>query len=81
MSKVCISCGMPMEKPGHFPLDDERKDFCLHCSREDGTMKSYHEALAGMSDFIVRTQGQDAATALEMARSHMAKMPAWKEQS
>ena len=81
MSKVCVSCGMPMEKPEHYPLEDESKDFCLHCAREDGSMKSYDEALAGMSEFIVRTQGLDQEAARDMARFHMSRMPAWRDRS
>ncbi|MBW1723446.1 MAG: zinc ribbon domain-containing protein [Deltaproteobacteria bacterium] len=79
MSKRCIACGMPMEKPEDFPMGDESKDYCVHCARPDGTMKSYEEALAGMTQFMVRTQGLDESVAQDAARNMMAKLPAWKD--
>ena len=81
MVRKCISCGMPLEKAEHFPLGDESKEWCVYCARPDGSLKSYDEALAGMSDFIVQTQGLDPEAAREAARSLMATMPAWKEMS
>lgn len=78
MSKKCISCGMPMEKPEDFPQGDSTRDYCLHCARPDGSMKSYDEALAGMTAFIVGTQGLDEGAARETAKNLMATMPAWQ---
>ena len=79
MSKMCIACGMPMEKPEGFAMGDESKDYCVHCARPDGSMRSYEEALAGMSQFIIKTQGLDDGAARDAARSMMAKLPAWKD--
>ena len=78
MSKVCISCGMPMNKPEDFAAGDEAKDYCVHCARADGSLKSYKEALVGMTNFIVQTQGLDESAAGEAAKAMMAKMPAWQ---
>lgn len=80
MYKTCISCGMPLQKPQDFPLKDESKNYCVHCARPDGSMKSYDEALTGMTQFIVKTQGLDKDIARNAARNMMAKMPAWKKQ-
>lgn len=77
--KLCIACGMPMSKPSDYPLGDESKTFCVHCARPDGSMQTYEEKLAGMSDFIVKTQGLDAKIARSTAQATMAKLPAWKE--
>ena len=79
MAENCISCGMPLEKAEDYPLGDTSKDYCVHCARPDGSLKSYDEALAGMSAFMVRTQGLDEDAAREAARAHMARMLAWKE--
>lgn len=79
MGKTCISCGMPLEKPKDFPLGDESKNYCVHCARPDGSLKSYDEALVGMTQFIVNTQGLDKDAARDVARSMMAKLPAWKK--
>ena len=78
MEKRCISCGMPMTRPEEFAAGDTSKDYCVHCARSDGSMKSYDEALIGMTGFIVQTQGLDESAAREAARALMAKMPAWK---
>jgi hypothetical protein len=69
-----------MRKPEDFPLQDETKDYCVHCARVDGSMQSYGERLAGMADFIVRTQGLDGGVALDVARDLMSRLPAWAGQ-
>lgn len=79
MATECISCGMPMEKAEDFPNGDMTKEFCVHCASEDGTMKSYDEALVGMTGFIVHSQGLDETAARAMARTMMAKLPAWRD--
>ncbi len=79
MEKQCISCGMPLRKAEDYPLGDRSRDYCVHCARPDGSLKSYQEALAGMSAFIVRTQGLTEAAAREAARGLMAGMPAWRD--
>ena len=76
--KICIACGMPMNSPADFAMNDESKDYCLHCARPDGSMQSYDEKLAGMTDFIIKTQGLDATVARSSAQYMMATLPAWK---
>jgi hypothetical protein len=70
---------MPMDRPEQFPRGDTTKDWCVHCARADGTLKSYDEALVGMTGFIVKTQGLDEVAAREAARTMMATLPAWKD--
>jgi hypothetical protein len=41
-------------------------------------MKSYEEALTGMTGFLVKTQGFDQHAARKAAAGMMAEMPAWK---
>ena len=41
-------------------------------------MQSYEEKLAGMAEFIVRTQGLNKDAALGSAKNIMAQLPAWK---
>ncbi len=77
MKKLCISCGMPMEKSEDFASQDLSKDYCVHCARPDGSMRSYEEALVGFSAFIVKTQGLDPAAARAAAKNLLAQMPAW----
>lgn len=78
MLKTCIACGMPMKEPGDYPLGDESKDYCVHCAHPDGTMQTYDEKLASLSNFIVKTQGLDKSVAVSAASAMMATLPAWK---
>lgn len=77
--KVCISCGMPMKKASEFAGGDTGKDYCVHCAHADGSMQSFEEKKAGMTDFIMRTQGFDEKAAALIAESNMKKLPAWKK--
>jgi hypothetical protein len=77
-NKKCVSCGMPLRSAEDHALGDTSKSYCLHCARPDGTLKSYDEALAGMSGFLRTTQGLDEGVARKMAAEMMAKMPAWQ---
>lgn len=77
--KVCIACGMPMRKKEEFAMGDELKDYCCYCANEDGSMRSYEQAVKGMSAFIVQTQGVDSEVAEKLAVDMLAELPAWKD--
>lgn len=70
-----------MEKDEDFPLGDRTKDYCVHCAAADGSMQGYEERLAGMTSFIVATQGLDERAARRAAATAMARLPAWKARS
>ena len=76
--KICISCGMPMREKEEYPAGDTTKDYCVYCAREDGTLKSYDEMKAGMTGFIMRTQGFEREVAEKLAVETMLKQPAWQ---
>ena len=78
-AKRCIACGMPMNKPEEFANGDTTLDYCFHCAREDGSMRSYDETLEGMTWFMTQSQGIDQVAARETARDMMAQLPAWKD--
>ncbi len=67
-----------MAKPEDHAMGDVGKDYCLYCARPDGTMKSYEEALVGMTHFAAQSQGLSLDAAREVARGMMAELPAWK---
>jgi hypothetical protein len=67
-----------MTKTDEFAMNDERKDYYVHCAREDGTMKSFEEAKASMTGFIIKTQGLAYEAAESAALSAMKKLPAWQ---
>ncbi len=73
----CISCGMPMKTPSEFAMNDTAKDYCAHCARPDGSMKSFEEQKESLAGFVVKTQGLDKTVAVKTAESMMRKLPAW----
>ncbi len=81
MSKQCVACGMPMDKPADFAAGDGARDYCCHCARPDGSMQSYEERLESMAGFISRTRGLDETAARHAARAIMDDLPAWKDPS
>lgn len=76
--KMCIACGMPMEDVKDFAMGDKEKDYCIHCTRPDGSMQSYDEKLDSLTNFIIRTQGLAEQAARTVAQGMMVKLPAWK---
>jgi hypothetical protein len=72
---------MPLRSNEDHAGADASKDYCRHCARPDGSMKSYDEALEGMTGFLTNTQGLDPTVARDMAKTMMAKLPAWKRKS
>jgi len=76
--KNCIACGMPMTNVADFAMNDKSKDYCVHCAREDGSMKGFEEAKASMTGFIIKTQGLAYEAAESAALSMMKKLPAWE---
>lgn len=76
--KTCIACGMPMKELSDYAMGDEKKDYCVHCARPDGSMQSFEEKKASLTAFIIKTQGLDPQAAGDAALSMMAKLPAWK---
>ena len=77
--KMCVACGMPMNKTSDYAMGDTEKNYCVYCARADGSMQSFEEKRTGLTDFIVRTQGLDPAVALSAAEAMMRKLPAWEK--
>ena len=75
--KSCMSCGMPMAKPEDFGGGNPENLYCVHCSKPDGSLKSYEEVFEGIVNFMVTVQKLDRKTAESAAKVHMAVMPAW----
>jgi hypothetical protein len=81
MDKTCISCGMPMTKAEHFPAKDMTMNFCVHCAKPDGSMRSYEETLEGMMRLMIRSQGIEETAARNTVKTMMARLPAWQSVS
>ena len=79
MPPTCIAFGMPMQRPEDHAMGDTAKAYCLHCARPDGTMRSYDEAVAGMTQFMMRSHGLARQPAREAVVRMLSRLPAWKD--
>ena len=77
MTANCESCGMPMVKPDDHGGGDPENKYCVYCCQPDGSLKSYEEALEGMTNFMMKMQNMDREAAEKAAGEYLAKMPAW----
>ena len=77
--KKCICCGMPMNKKNDFAMGDESKDYCVYCAKEDGSMKSFDDAVEGMAEYMSESEKIDKNFARKKVLEYMKSMPAWKE--
>ena len=78
MTMICIACGMPMDSDEDHARADASRPYCCYCAREDGTMQSYPEKLAGYTKWLVATQGLDPTVAENLAESILKQLPAWR---
>jgi hypothetical protein len=69
---------MPLEKPSDHALSNITIHYCTYCTDEKGKLKPYQEVLAGMTGYLVQSQGIDQTAAESIAKEMMSKMPAWK---
>ena len=75
--KNCIACGMPMKDISEFAMNDITKNYCIYCTRSDGSMQSFEEKRESLVEFIIKTQGFDKDVAFKTAENIMKKLPAW----
>ncbi len=86
---ICESCGMPMEKPEDHGGGKEDNSWCKYCCKEDGSHKSKEEVREGVITFMMSEEGEKVfgkkfesrEEAEKAADEHIAKMPAWKEET
>ena len=77
--KNCISCGMPLVNKEDFPNDDISKKYCIYCAKEDGSMKSFEEAIEGMANFLMDTQNVTIEEAKIKAKKYLLTQEAWSD--
>jgi len=75
--KACMSCGMPMTQFEDFGGGNPENLYCAHCSKPDGSLKSYQEVFEGMVKFMMMSQKMDRMTAESAVKERMSRMPAW----
>ncbi|UCG10215.1 MAG: VOC family protein [Dehalococcoidia bacterium] len=76
-AKKCLSCSMPMTKAEDFGGGNPANLYCVHCSNQDGSLKSYDEVFEGMVNLMIKTQSMTRESAEEAVKGYMARMPAW----
>lgn len=77
--RICIACGMPMEKAEDFAKADIGKNYCCYCCREDGTMKSYEETLEGSIPWAMKEYRYTEEQARLEVPKYLLTLPAWKK--
>ena len=75
--EFCLSCGAPLNVPDMKGLAEQ---YCVHCTDDDGNVKSRDEIKEGIAMWIARWQGVDHETAERRAEHYMQAMPAWAEE-
>lgn len=77
MQKFCQACGMPLTKKEDFAGGDENSNFCLFCTKEDGSVKSCEEVFEGGVQFFMGQIGGDREMAEKITRKNMNMQPYW----
>ena len=75
----CISCGMPMKVDEDYPGGDTTKEYCAHCARPDGSLKSWEEAIEGYTAYLEKNENIGWDEARVTAIQRLSKNPAWRD--
>ena len=73
--KICIACGMPMNKAEDFGNQDIKSEFCVHCMNSDGSIKSCEEIFEGGVYFFMTQTWANSILAEKIVRKNMRKLP------
>ncbi len=76
--KTCNSCGMPLKALNDYALSSPNSEYCVYCTREDGSLKPYQEIVEGMTQYLIASQGIDKTVASTIAHQSLSRLPAWK---
>jgi hypothetical protein len=71
----CHSCAAPIDLP---EFQGPAENYCIHCTDEQGTLKSHEEIKAGVVEWMKTWQPDlDDAKAQQRAEHYLKAMPAW----
>ncbi|MFH1448651.1 MAG: zinc ribbon domain-containing protein [Candidatus Micrarchaeota archaeon] len=79
MVDKCESCGMPIMHDDVRGGGKKDNKYCLHCTDEEGNLKSREDVREGMIQHYIRSMAKPREAAEEYVDEHMKNMPAWKE--
>lgn len=77
--KQCIACDMPLMKPSDFAGGDVHSVSCVHCTDENGSLKSCQEIFEGGVHFFTKTIGASKEEAQKLVRKHMKSLNHWQQ--
>lgn len=70
---------MPLLSASDHAGGDRTKPYCASCAAPDGRLRSYEDIHASLVAFLCQSQGVDQRAAGGIARSVLAKLPAWRD--
>ncbi len=70
--RTCESCGMPL-------IAEQSGPYCANCTTESGELQPFEERFERMTQWAMRKDGMDRATAEAHTRDYMRGMPAWRD--
>ncbi len=76
--RMCVACGMPLQKKEDFAGGDENCDFCIYCANADGTIKKCQEIFDGGVEFFRTVLRLDKEEAERATRKNMKTLAYWK---
>jgi len=76
---TCLSCGMPLTSAADHARGDEGTPYCVHCTTETGELQPFEERFERMTQWSMRKDGLDRASAESRTREYMRGMPAWRD--
>jgi hypothetical protein len=79
MQETCVSCGMPMATAADHAPGHPDSAWCARCSAPNGDLQAFEERFERMTQWEMRRNGQDRATAEAATRAYMRAMPAWRD--
>ncbi|HLY30317.1 MAG TPA: zinc ribbon domain-containing protein [Ktedonobacterales bacterium] len=78
VSETCISCGMPMATLADHAPGRPESAWCAYCSTPSGDLQAFEERFERMTQWEMRRNGRDRASAEAATRAYMRTMPAWR---
>jgi len=76
---TCESCGMRMHGAEDHAPGHPDSAWCRHCTAEDGSLQPFEERFERLTQWAIRKDGLDRATAEANTREYMRSMPAWRD--
>jgi hypothetical protein len=70
---------MPLTSPADHARGDEDIPYCAYCTTERGELQPFEERFDRMTQWSMRKDGLDRATAEQQTREYMRTMPAWRD--